>query len=305
MTTYSKPDGMSSVYPPALRPGSTIAVVAPASPMPRKELYAGLAWLQLRYQLRMRSGVLTSSGYLAGDDSRRTAELEWALTAPGIDAVFAARGGYGTMRVLERIDLARARTSPRWIVGFSDVTALHVCCSALGIASLHASNVTGIGAARPSERAALLRALERPQAKTGWDGLRSVVSGRARGAIFGGNLALLAAMAAGNRLEVPPGAILMLEDVTERPYRLDRMLTALALGGHLRRAGAIVLGGFDACDPGPDGITASAVLEERARSLGVPTVAGAPFGHGSRNEPFIIGRMATVDAGVSGSVVFE
>ena len=105
-------------------------------------------------------------------------------------------------------------------------------------------------------------------------------------------------MAAANALVVPEGAIVLLEDVTERPYRVDRMLTSLLEGGHLSRASAIVFGDFSQCDPGPEGVTIDDVLAERARMLRIPVYSGAPFGHGDRNEAFTLGAPATLQAGV-------
>lgn len=101
-------------------------------------------------------------------------------------------------------------------------------------------------------------------------------------------------MAAAGRLVVPRGAILALEDVTERPYRIDRMLTSLLLGGHLARASAIVFGDFTQCDPGPDGVTVEEVLRDRTSGLGIPVVARAPFGHGAPNHAFPLGRAAAL-----------
>jgi muramoyltetrapeptide carboxypeptidase len=112
--------------------------------------------------------------------------------------------------------------------------------------------------------------------------------------LIGGNLALLHALAAANRLVVPPGAVLALEDVGERPYRVDRMLTSLLLGGHLARASAIVFGGFEQCEAAGDGRRTEEVMEDRTRSLGVPVLAGAPFGHGSHNEAFVLGTHARI-----------
>ncbi len=100
---------------------------------------------------------------------------------------------------------------------------------------------------------------------------------------------MLEAMAASGKLAIPEGAILLLEDVTERPYRIDRMLTALRLGGHLARAAAIVFGGVTQCDPGPDGVTVGDVIAERTKRLGVPVVADAPFGRGAPNHAFVHG----------------
>jgi muramoyltetrapeptide carboxypeptidase len=131
--------------------------------------------------------------------------------------------------------------------------------------------------------------VERPQSPHAWEGLRVLQSGAARGVVVGGNLSLVHAMAAAGRLVVPEGAVLVLEDVTESPYRIDRMLTSLHLGGHLARVSGLVFGGFDRCSAGADGRTADEVIEERTGDLGVPVLAGAPFGHGLHNEAFILG----------------
>lgn len=286
----------SLLAPPPLRPGSLVAIVAPASPFDREELFRGLAWLRTRYELRLASSILERTGYLAGTDARRGAELARAMTDDRIEAVVCARGGYGVMRILDMLPWAAFAARPKWLVGFSDVCALHVAANARGICTLHAPNVTGLGRRiTASERLALVDALEGRPRQT-WTGLEVIHAGpTASGPVVGGNLALLEAMAAAGRLVVPEGALLALEDVTERPYRLDRMMTALRLGGHLQRAGAIVLGGFTQCDAGPDGVTATVVLRERTSDLGVPVVAGGPFGHGAPNRAFVLGARATLE----------
>ncbi len=144
-------------------------------------------------------------------------------------------------------------------------------------------------------RGAFLAALERPSAERAWSDLDVIVPGEARGALFGGNLALLCALAASNELAIPDGAIVMIEDVTERPYRIDRMLTSLLEGEHFAHASAIVFGEFAQCDAGPDGVTALDVCIERTRALGIPVLARAPFGHGERNEAFIVGAEARIE----------
>jgi muramoyltetrapeptide carboxypeptidase len=289
------------VLPAALRPGDTVAVIAPSGPLPRDAFFAGLAWLRDRYTLRVASSIVSRAGYLAGDDARRGGELAAALADPAVKAIVAGRGGYGAMRLLggDGSPIARLGTAPRWVVGFSDITALHVEAGRAGVASVHGPNVTGLAHASGADRAAWLTALERPGAAVRWEGLSTVHdgSGPARGAAFGGNLALLEAMAAAGRLDVPRGAVLFLEDTDERPYRVDRMLTSLALGGHLRRASAIVLGGFTRCNTGLDGVTVDEVLADRTAGLGVRVVTGAPFGHGEENRAFILGREVIVDGG--------
>jgi muramoyltetrapeptide carboxypeptidase len=283
------------VLPPALAPGDLIAVVAPSSPFPRQELLRGLAWLRARYRIRLARRAFARDGYLAGEDSARAAELARAMRDPEVRAIIAARGGYGAMRVLGDLPWEELAKRPKWLVGFSDITALHAAAWGAGVASVHGPNVTGLSEPTVSDRAAWLAALERPTAARTWDGLRVVHAGRAEGVIVGGNLAILHALAAAGRLAIPEGAVVAIEDVTEAPYRVDRMLTSLLLGGHLARACAIVCGGFDRCPPGPDGRTVEEVLAERTAALRVPVVAAAPFGHGSRNEAFVLGRRVRVE----------
>jgi muramoyltetrapeptide carboxypeptidase len=282
--------------PPPLAPGDLVAVVAPSSPFPREELLRGLAWLRQRYRLRMGPGILAREGFLAGSDARRGEELARAMSDPEVKAIVAARGGYGAMRLVDALPWAELARRPRWIVGFSDVTALHAMAWRAGVASVHAPNVTGLGRdVTPAMRARWLACLERPTASHAWPGLRIVVPGGARGPIVGGNLSLVHAMAAATRLVVPEGAILALEDVTESPYRIDRMLTSLRLGGYFARVSGLVFGGFDRCAPGADGRTADEVIEERTRDLGIPVLAGAPFGHGLRNDAFVLGSAARIE----------
>jgi muramoyltetrapeptide carboxypeptidase len=281
------------VYPPALAPGDLVAVVAPSSPFPVAELWRGLAWLRCRYRVTMQPGVLKCDGYLAGDDARRREELGRAMLDPNVKAIVAARGGYGAMRVIDDLPWPELARKPKWVVGFSDVTALHAMAWRAGVASIHGPNVTGLGRdASASMRQAILEALERPTGGRTWGALRVVRAGAVEGPIVGGNLAILHAMAAAGRLTIPNGAILALEDVGEAPYRVDRMLTSLAIGGHLARAAAIVLGGFERCRGGPDGGEVDDVLDACIRPLGIPVVAGAPFGHGVQNEAFVLGARA-------------
>jgi muramoyltetrapeptide carboxypeptidase len=282
------------LVPPALRPGDMVAVIAPSSPAPERDLWCGLGWLRGRYRIRTSPRILAREGYLAGGDAARSEELQRALGDPEIKAIVAVRGGYGAMRILDGVDLSALVRRPLWLVGFSDLTALHAAAWAQGIASIHGPHVASLGHASPRVRASWLAALERPTASHTWAGLRPVHPGEAHGPLVGGNLTLLFSLAASGRLVIPPGAILALEDVTERPYRIDRMLTALRLGGHLSQVAGIVFGGFDQCDPGPDGVEVANVLADCTRRLKIPVVAGAPFGHGELNESFVLGLPARI-----------
>jgi muramoyltetrapeptide carboxypeptidase len=255
-----------------------------------------MGWLARRYRLRFDRSLFTRRGYLAGTDERRREELAGALADPTVRAIFAARGGYGASRVAHTLDWVSLLYSPRWIVGFSDITVLHVHASRAGVASLHACHVAELGRANERARGALVAALEQPLGVRVFSGLSTYREGVAEGPLFGGNLAMLYDCAAAGHLEVPRACVLLLEDVSERPYRVDRMLTALIAGGHLLRAAAVVVGDFTQCSSGPDGVTVSDVLRERLSVLGVPVVAGIPVGHDLRNEPMVLGGFARVAA---------
>jgi muramoyltetrapeptide carboxypeptidase len=288
-------------FPPPLLPGDAIAVVAPSSPCSREKLLRGLAWLRSRYRILMSPGVFARDAYLAGDDAHRATALARALADRDVKAIVAACGGYGSLRLLADLPWDTLSSRPSWIAGYSDITALHASAWRVGVASVHAPNVVDLGAAAsaagPAARAAWLAALERPVRSRAWRGLRVIHGGQARGVLVGGNLSLIHALATAGRLAIPPQAVVVLEDVDEAPYRVDRMLTSLILGGHLSHASALVFGGFDRSTPGPAGRSVDEVLDERSRLLGIPVLAGAPFGHGSANEAFVLGSDVQVREG--------
>lgn len=277
--------------PDPLTPGDTTFVIAPSSPYSRDELWRGLAWLRERYRIVMAPGALDRQGYLAGTDERRRDELLRAIAHPFAKAIIAVRGGYGAMRVVRDLPWPELARNPKWIVGFSDISALHAMAWRAGMASVHGPNVTGLGLGVPPRvRASWIAALERPRALRVWRGLRVLRSGVAEGVAVGGNLSVLCGMAVAGCLQFPRGSIVLLEDVGEAAYRVDRMLTSLLLGGYLAQAAAVIFGGFDRCGTDePSGTTIERVLLERTASLGVPVLSGAPFGHGAHNEAFVLG----------------
>jgi muramoyltetrapeptide carboxypeptidase len=284
------------IRPPRLSPGDRVAVIAPAGPVPEGGFAAGRARLGDRYKLLVDDGLFARRGYLAGDDGRRAAELERALEDAEVRAILCARGGYGIMRLLDRLDDAQLARAPRVLAGFSDVTALHAAFRRAGVASLHGPTVAQLGALPPSNLEALFALLESPSPPPPWRDLRAVAPGRAEGRALGGNLELVTRLL-GTPWQLPlDGAVLFLEEVGERPYRIDRQLTQLQLAGATRVA-AVVLGDLVHCEEresdGPSGLE---VAVERLSGWGVPVVAGAPFGHGERNLPFPIGARVAVDA---------
>lgn len=272
-------------------------MVAPAGPVPRDAFAAGAAILGARYALVHDERIFAREGFLAGDDDARAAELARALADPTIEAIFCARGGYGLMRILDRLDGAGFARAPKPIVGFSDVTALHAWATHAGVMSLHAPVVTQLGKLPPEDAAALFALAESPSPPPAVTGLRALRPGRAEGRFVGGNLEIVSRLV-GTPWALPlDGAVLLVEEVGERPYRIDRQLTQLRLAGALDRLAGVIVGDLVGCaekdGSAPD---AETVLAERFAAYGIPVLAGAPIGHGSRNRAIPHGARVRLDA---------
>jgi muramoyltetrapeptide carboxypeptidase len=270
-----------------------VAVVAPAGPFDRESFEAGLRVLAARYRPRWDAGLLGRHRYLAGGDARRLDELASALADDDVRAVFAARGGYGTMRLLAKLGVAGLPPKP--VVGFSDLTALHLALQAAGWASIHGPVVTQLGSQPAAVAGQLWALLETPAVPPPLAGTR-LVGGAAEGPLLGGNLSVLTRLVGTPFLPPLDGAVLLLEDVGERPYRLDRMWTHLALAGVFDRISAIALGAFTDCEEAGAGYTSAEVLADLAGEVGLPCLADLPIGHGAVNVPVPLGVRVRLDA---------
>jgi len=255
----------------------------------------GIGFLGERYRVEFDWSIFERAGFLAGPDSRRLEELDRALNDPTLGAIVAARGGYGLTRIAHLADYGALLRHPKWLVGFSDITALHVEAAALGVATMHGPNAAALGRSDAWTQQRFVRALESPTARMVFTGLKTLRGGVARGRLAGGNLSLLFACQATQRLRLPDGAILAIEDVTESAYRVDRMLSALLASGTLDRISAVVVGDFTDC-PDSHGVSVQSVLEERLAAIDVPVVSGLCFGHGRYNEFVPLGIEAELDA---------
>jgi muramoyltetrapeptide carboxypeptidase len=303
MTTYSRRSlnfGCEVIkgvlYPPPVVPGDTLRIVAPSGPFDKTLFYRALGWLGQRYHLIWSRGALERQGYLAGDDHRRLAELNEALCDPTARAIIAVRGGYGLTRICHTANVPALLSHPKWCVGFSDFTALHLEAMQAGIASLHASNLAALGRADEVARSEWLDALERPLARRTFSGLEPLRRGQCRGVLVGGNLTLLFTAAASGRLRLPDGCLLFFEEVNEAPYRIDRMLTALRTSGQLARVAGFCAGDLVDDDKPAARRAAGAVLLDCLGGLGVPLAMGLPVGHGRLNAPLPLGLPAHLDA---------
>ncbi|TCC43637.1 S66 peptidase family protein [Kribbella sindirgiensis] len=285
------------VVPQRLRSGDRVAVVAPSGRVDPLRLDAGVVHLKSwGLEADVMPSVLAGHErfkYLAAEDKARAEDLRNAWLDPQYAAVFCARGGYGVQRMLEYVDVDELVAVPKWFVGFSDITALHEPLNARGLVTLHGPMAAAVEQLDTSDGRERLRALLfEPETVTDLlapVGARTVVGGVAEGPLRGGNLAMLAS-SVGTPTYAPPAGVVVLEDVDEAGYRVDRLLTQLLRAGWFDEVTGVVVGDFSGTqDPGE-------VIRERLEPLGVPMVEGAAIGHEALNLAVPLGLSVRLDA---------
>lgn len=290
-----------------LRPGARIAVVAPAGIPSAERLASGMATLRSwEYEPVPAPHLYARHRYLAGTTAERHADLRWALTAPDLDAVWYARGGYGTFAAMA--DLPWDELPHRPVLGFSDATALLTALARRGRPAVHAPVLQGL--ADPEVHAqpgAVLVDADSRAALRSWltTGKTAALPGSrlcgpsstVRGPVLGGNLAVLATLCGTSEQLDARGAILLLEDIGEAPYRLDRLWSQLVAAGCVDGVAGVVLGEFTGCEPPADaGFALAELWHDLLVPLGVPVVHGVPVGHGCRNVAWPVGGLGVLDA---------
>jgi muramoyltetrapeptide carboxypeptidase len=260
--------------PGRLRRGARVALVAPAGPLAADAVDAAEERVRsLGWEPRTGASARLREGFLAGPDDRRLADLQGAFDDPAIDAVWALRGGHGTTRIVDRLDLRRQLVDPIPFIGFSDNTALHLRHAALGVISFHGPHASGD--VEPPALDWLHRMLTDPEPAGALHG-RAGSGGPVEGRLHGGNLALMSASCGTRDALAVRDRILVLEDVGEPAYRVDRMLVQLDRSGVLEGVAGVACGRFT---EGPAGEGVDAVVTAWAEDAGVPVVSGLPFGH--------------------------
>ncbi|MFE5628009.1 LD-carboxypeptidase [Streptomyces sp. NPDC056543] len=289
--------------PPRLRPGARVAVVAPSGPIPEERLAAGLdilrGWDLEPVVAPHVLHVHPELGYLAGTDESRARDLQEAWCDPAVSAVICARGGYGVQRMVDLVDWTAIRAAaPKVFVGYSDVTALHEAFAVrAGLATLHGPMAAAATFLKdPRTQESLRATLFEPESvrTLGLDTARPLVPGRAHGVTLGGCVSLLASdLGTPHARPSARGGLLLLEDVGEEPYRLDRILTQLLRSGWLDGVAGIALGSWAECGPYGE---VRAVLADRLGALGVPVVEELGFGHSETALTFPLGVPGVLDA---------
>ncbi len=292
--------------PEKLRHGDTIGIVGPASPAAEDRLQRGLAYLVGQgFKLKLGHSVRRTHGYLAGSDEERASDFNRMLADPEVKAIFCIRGGYGTPRLLQRIDYGLAERHPKIVLGYSDLTALQLALFA------RAQLVSFSG---PMVAVEMAEGLEPFTARALWDAvmqgesvlalgpanarLRCLKPGAAQGPLLGGCLSMLCALMGTPYLPDLTGAILFIEDIGEEPYRIDRQLTQLKHAGVLHKLAGLAIGRFEDCAPkGPaPSLTLEEVFEEVLSDVDIPVVSGLPYGHLPKKRTIPVGVQARLDA---------
>ena len=278
---------------PPLQPNQTVGIIAPASPVSQSEISQGLKLLE-SFPLKIRLGrhLFDHLNYLAGTDHDRMSDLHKMFSDPDIKAIFCARGGYGSARLLNEIDFDLIRKNPKIIVGFSDLTALLIAIyKQSGLITIHGPTLSGLPKNKNWPNVSrLITTPHRPQIFFKQGGI--INKGKARGILLGGNLSTICSLLDTPFLPSFEGVILFLEEKGESPYRLDRMLTHLLLSDRLNRLSALVIGQIEDC--GEKELIYS-LLKERFRGLKIPVVTGLPVGHGVENISLPLGLPALLD----------
>ncbi len=323
----------ASIFPKALAPGDTIEIIAPAKYLDKERVSLAKKRLEeMDFKVRIPENLFRKKGFLGGSDEERAAELMAAFADPEVKAVMPGTGGYGTTRIVDKLDYEVIRRNPKILVGFSDITALHIAINQqTGLVTFHSPLPEwGLGveddlspfAAKWFWRAILAKSYynasdhallgytieTRPSAKPQagdaklFDGVPRPVTlrgGKARGRLIGGNVSVVHALM-GTPYEIQTdGKILFLEDVGEAPYRVDRMLSTLRLAGKFDRVAGVILGHFTARKEEAkwdDDASIDDVLRDYFGKLNVPVLADFPLGHVRFNTTLPVGAMAELDA---------
>ena len=276
------------IKPPTLKPGDRIALVSPASPFERTEFERGVVEIRrLGYEPVYDDSVFDTSMFTSGTADVRAAAFTRAWLDPSVAALLAVRGGYGSVQLLPMLDGSRLRETPKLFVGYSDNTSLlsWLTCQC-GVTALHGPMVEGCLArgAEGYDEMSFLRLMQGRGAGLDLqpDGLSSIKTGQADGLLYGGTLTELAgSLGTPFPFDPPDGSILFIEDVDERPYRIDRLMTQLRLSGVLARARGLVFGEMRGCDEPGGTPTARDVIQALTSDFAGPVLFGFPSGHTS------------------------
>ena len=285
------------IQPPFLQPGDTIYITAPAKAIEDSVVLEAKKTLETwGLIVRVAPHCLGRSAYFSGTDAERLADFQHGLDDPSIKAILCARGGYGCVRIVEELNWTSFQQNPKWIIGFSDVTVFHQKINQLGVESIHGimplGFIEGSEAAKETLKDSLFGTpymLEAPYVSEN-------ITGEARGELVGGNMAIVTSLLGTPLSYSFKNNILVLEDIGEHVYKIDRMLYSLRLAGAFNQIKGLILGGFTDMEDTdvPFGKTIKELVLEQVRDLGIPVAFDLPIGHISDNQALVFGRTAVL-----------
>ena len=292
---------------PPLQAGDCVALAAPARAVSPEEMAPAIAELvSWGLQVVVPEGLYDREGQLAGNDSHRAALMQRLLDDPSIKAILCCRGGYGTVRIIDRLDFTRFAAHPKWMVGYSDITVLHSHIHAtLGLPTLHATmpvNFTGHPTPATESLRRFLFGSESDRTDYVWKSHPLNRDGEACAPVVGGNLSILYSLCGSRSQMDTRGKILLIEDLDEYLYHIDRMMQNLKRCGMLDGLAGLVVGGMTEMHDNtvPFGRTAEEIVREAVAEYRYPVVFGAPFGHlGDNNLALPLGTKCTLVASKS------
>ena len=288
-----------------LKPGSKIAIAAPARMVTPDEMQFAINWLKGKGFVPVYDDRLFAQHYIfAGDDNFRAAVFQHYLDDEDIEAIWIARGGYGSIRIIDKLDFAHFLQHPKWIIGFSDGTVLHGKLNRLGLPSLHAAMPFYFENKTSEAKHALFDALFGKPLQYEFPSHPLNKNGVMEGEIVGGNLSVLYGMMGSNTFPELDGKILFIEEVDEYIYHIDRMMHALKRAGKLENLKGLIVGGLTQIKDNshPFGMTAEQVIAEAVAEYGYPVCFGFPAGHFDDNRPLFFGLKSRIEVTEASSV---
>ncbi len=288
-----------------LKPGSKIAIAAPARMVTPDEMQFAINWLKEKGFVPVYDERLFAQHYIfAGDDNFRAAVFQHYLDDEDIEAIWIARGGYGSIRVIDKLDFTQFLQHPKWIIGFSDGTVFHGKLNRLGVPSLHAAMPFYFENKTPEAKHALFDALLGKPLQYEFPSHPLNKNGVMEGEIVGGNLSVLYGMMGSNTFPELDGKILFIEEVDEYIYHIDRMMHALKRAGKLENLKGLIVGGLTQIKDNshPFGMTAEQVIAEAVVEYNYPVCFGFPAGHFDDNKPLFFGLKSRIEVTEASSV---